>query len=55
MTDDRRFIEAFLPIQAISEEASREKSVRYRHISTFYNLGNLGPDDGRTPPPMALA
>jgi len=28
MTNDRRLIEDFLPIQAISAEASREKSVR---------------------------
>jgi adenine-specific DNA methylase len=28
MSDDRRLIEDFLPIQAISAEASREKSVR---------------------------
>jgi len=31
---DRRIIEAYLPIEAISKEASREKSVRKGHIST---------------------
>ena len=36
MTDDRRLIEDFLPIQAISAEASREKSVRKGHISTLH-------------------
>src|SRR5205809_5705546 len=34
--DDRRFIEDYLPIQAISKEASREKSVRKGHISTLH-------------------
>ncbi|HXG17911.1 MAG TPA: DUF1156 domain-containing protein [Methylomirabilota bacterium] len=34
--DDRRFIEDYLPIQAISAEASREKSVRKGHISTLH-------------------
>jgi len=33
---DRRLIEDFLPIQAISKEASREKSVRKGHISTLH-------------------
>ncbi len=33
---DRRLIEDFLPIQAISTEASREKSVRKGHISTLH-------------------
>jgi len=33
MTDDRRLIEDFLPIQAISKEASREKSVRKDRLS----------------------
>ena len=33
---DRRLIEDFLPIQAISAEASREKSVRKGHISTLH-------------------
>src|SRR2546428_9757453 len=33
--DDRRLIEDYLPIQAISAEASREKSVRRGHISTL--------------------
>ena len=36
VTSDRRLIEDFLPIQAISEEASREKSVRKGHISTLH-------------------
>jgi putative DNA methylase len=36
MTDDRRLIEDYLPIQAISAEASREKSVRKGHISTLH-------------------
>lgn len=36
MSDARRLIEDFLPIQAISEEASREKSVRKGHISTLH-------------------
>lgn len=36
MTDDRRLIEDFLPIQAIRAEASREKSVRKGHISTLH-------------------
>ncbi len=33
MSDDRRLIEDFLPIQAISKEASREKSVRKGRLS----------------------
>jgi putative DNA methylase len=36
VSDDRRLIEDFLPIQAISKEASREKSVRKGHISTLH-------------------
>ena len=36
MTDDRRLIEDYLPIQAISKEASREKSVRKGHICTLH-------------------
>jgi putative DNA methylase len=32
----RRLIEDYLPIQAISAEASREKSVRKGHISTLH-------------------
>jgi putative DNA methylase len=36
VTDDRRLIEDYLPIQAISAEASREKSVRKGHISTLH-------------------
>lgn len=34
--NDRRLIEDYLPIQAISAEASREKSVRKGHISTLH-------------------
>src|SRR2546425_5571103 len=34
--DDRRLIEDYLPIQAISAEASREKSVRQGHISMLH-------------------
>jgi len=34
--DDRRLIEDFLPIQHISKEASREKSLRHGHISTLH-------------------
>ncbi|MBI3271457.1 MAG: DUF1156 domain-containing protein [Planctomycetes bacterium] len=36
MPDDRRLIEDYLPIQAISAEASREKSIRKGHISTLH-------------------
>jgi len=36
MANDRRLIEEYLPIKAISEEASREKSVRRGHISTLH-------------------
>jgi putative DNA methylase len=36
MRKDRRLIEDYLPIQAISKEASREKSVRKGHISTLH-------------------
>ena len=36
MTDDKRLIEDYLPIVAISAEASREKSVRKGHISTLH-------------------
>jgi putative DNA methylase len=37
MTDnDKRLIEDYLPIVAISEEASREKNVRKGHISTLH-------------------
>ncbi len=36
MTSERRIIEDYLPIQAISAEASREKSVRKGHISTLH-------------------
>lgn len=34
--NDRRLIEDYLPIEAISREASREKSVRKGHISTLH-------------------
>lgn len=34
--DDLRLIEDYLPIEAISAEASREKSVRKGHISTLH-------------------
>jgi len=36
MNANRRLIEANLPIEAIGAEASREKSVRKRHISTLH-------------------
>ena len=36
MSDDRRLIEDYVPIEAISKEASREKSVRKEHISTLH-------------------
>ena len=36
MNDDRRLIEDYLPIGAISAEARREKSVRKGHISTLH-------------------
>ena len=36
MTDNRRLIEDFLPIEAISAEAAREKSLRKGHISTLH-------------------
>lgn len=36
MRDDLRLIEEYLPIQAISAEASREKSVRKGRISTLH-------------------
>src|SRR5580765_3735521 len=35
-THDLRLIEDYLPIEAISAEASREKSVRKGHISTLH-------------------
>jgi putative DNA methylase len=34
--EDKRLIEDYLPIKAISAEASREKSVRKGHISTLH-------------------
>src|ERR1700757_3169070 len=36
MTDDKRLIEDYLPIEAISAESSREKSLRKGHISTLH-------------------
>lgn len=36
MNHDKRLIEDYLPIEAISAEASREKSVRKGHISTLH-------------------
>lgn len=36
MANDKRLIEDYLPIKAISAEASREKSVRKGHISTLH-------------------
>lgn len=36
MTNDLRLIEDYLPIEAISREASREKSIRKGHISTLH-------------------
>ncbi|MEN6533115.1 MAG: DUF1156 domain-containing protein [Bryobacteraceae bacterium] len=36
MSADKRLIEDYLPIEAISAEASREKSVRKGHISTLH-------------------
>jgi putative DNA methylase len=36
MTKDQRLIEDYLPIEAISAEAKREKSIRKGHISTLH-------------------
>jgi putative DNA methylase len=36
MTDDHRLIEDYIPIEAISAEARREKSIRKGHISTLH-------------------
>src|SRR3989454_7362301 len=36
MSDDLRLIEDYLPIEAISTESGREKSVRKGHISTLH-------------------
>jgi putative DNA methylase len=36
MTYDRRLIEDSLPLEAISEQSAREKSVRHGHISTLH-------------------
>ena len=45
--DDRRFIEDYLPIQAISAEASRDKSVHIHKSVTKLDQGKRGPVDGR--------
>ncbi len=34
--DDKRFIEVFLPIEELGNEARREKSIRHGHISTLH-------------------
>ena len=61
---DRHLIEHYLPIEAISAEARREKSVRKGHISTLHLwwarrplvaaraavFGALAPQDASTPP-----
>jgi hypothetical protein len=54
MSNDKRLIEDYLPIVAISAEASREKNVRKGHISTFssYQVGRHpeeGGDERRKP------
>jgi putative DNA methylase len=36
MTNDQRLIEDYIPIEAISNEARREKSIRKGHISTLH-------------------
>jgi adenine-specific DNA methylase len=36
MTNDNRLIEDYIPIEAISAEARREKSIRKGHISTLH-------------------
>ncbi len=36
MTDDKRLIEEYLPIEALNAEASQERSVRNRHISNLH-------------------
>lgn len=36
MGSDRRLIEDYIPIEAIGQEASREKSLRHGHISTLH-------------------
>src|SRR5258708_7570411 len=36
VSDDKRIIEDYLPIEAISAEGSREKNVRRGHISTLH-------------------
>jgi putative DNA methylase len=36
MPTDQRLIEDYIPIEAISAEARREKSVRKGHISTLH-------------------
>jgi len=36
LADEKRLIEHYLPIERISNEARREKSVRKGHISTLH-------------------
>lgn len=36
MTHPKRLIELTLPLQAISEQSAREKSIRHGHISTLH-------------------
>src|SRR5215216_739916 len=36
MTHDRRLIEDSLPLEAISVQSAREKSIRHGHISTLH-------------------
>ena len=36
MVTNQRLIERSLPLQAISEQSAREKSIRHGHISTLY-------------------
>ena len=33
---DRRFIEEYFPLEEVSKESSKEKSIRHGHISTFH-------------------
>lgn len=39
--NDRRLIEDYLPIEKMSAEGSREKSIRKGHISTLHPLSKL--------------
>jgi len=36
--EDRRLIEDYLPIKAISKEASREKSIRKGHLFALFHF-----------------